>query len=89
MTATTTRTPKLALTLLVALIPACAHAETKIFFANNYGAKGDGTTLNTAAIQKAIDAAAEAKGTATLKPGIYLTGSKTTPNSPLASPASR
>jgi polygalacturonase len=75
MTATKTRTPKLALAILAALIPSYSLAQTKIFLANTYGAKGDGTTLDTAAIQKAIDAAAEAKGTITLKPGTYLTGS--------------
>ncbi|MEO8737886.1 MAG: glycosyl hydrolase family 28 protein [Edaphobacter sp.] len=50
-------------------------AAPKVFLANDYGAKGDGTTLNTAAIQKAIDAAAKVHGTITFKPGIYLTGS--------------
>jgi polygalacturonase len=75
MTATMTPKPRLALTLLVALIPAHGHAQQKIFFANDYGAKPDSTTLNTTAIQKAIDAAAAANGTATLKPGTYLTGS--------------
>src|ERR1700720_3699049 len=75
MTARKPRTPQLALAILLALIPASVYAQPKIFFANDYGAKGDGTTLSTAAIQKAIDAAAAASGTATLKPGLYLTGS--------------
>jgi polygalacturonase len=75
MTMTTPRTPKLASALLLALIPFLLHAQQKIFFANDYGAKPDGATLNTAAIQKTIDAAATANGTATLKPGTYLTGS--------------
>ena len=52
-----------------------AHAKSGIYFANNFGAKGDGVTLETAAIQKAIDAAAAANGTVTLRPGSYLTGS--------------
>jgi polygalacturonase len=75
MTASTIHPPKLAIALLFAIIPASAHTQPKIFFANDYGAKPDGTTLSTAAIQKAIDAAAAANGTATLKPGTYLTGS--------------
>ena len=39
-----------------------------------YGAKGDGTSVDTAAIQKAIDAAAEARGTVVFRPGVFLTG---------------
>jgi len=62
-------------TLLFALvlIPP-AHAAPKVYLANDYGAKGDGATLDTAAIQKAIDSAAAAHGTASFKPGAYLTG---------------
>ena len=52
-----------------------AFAAQTTFVANDYGAKGDGTTLNTVAIQKTIDRAAKVHGTITLKPGIYLTGS--------------
>jgi polygalacturonase len=66
-----------------ALILACAlslsatgaFASQKTFVANDYGAKGDGMTLDTAAIQKTIDAAAKVHGIITLKPGTYLTGS--------------
>ncbi|MGA7832953.1 MAG: glycosyl hydrolase family 28 protein [Terracidiphilus sp.] len=54
---------------------AAAGAAPKIFLANDYGTKGDGRSLDTAAIQKAIDAAAITGGVVTLKPGTYLTGS--------------
>ncbi|MFV0566753.1 MAG: glycoside hydrolase family 28 protein [Flavobacteriaceae bacterium] len=48
----------------------------KVYYANDFGAIGDGKTLNTTAIQKAIDACAKnSGGTVTFKPGDYLTGS--------------
>ncbi len=65
----------LILSCALLLYAASAFAAPKVFLANDYGAKGDGTTLNTAAIQKAIDRAAKVQGTVTLKPGTYLTGS--------------
>lgn len=43
--------------------------------AEHYGAKADGTTLCTKAIQAAIDAAAEEGGKVVLGKGIYLCGS--------------
>lgn len=52
-----------------------AFAAPHEFLANDYGAKGDGATLDTASIQKAIDAAAAVGGTVSFKPGTYLTGS--------------
>lgn len=42
--------------------------------ANDFGAKGDGKTVNTRGIQAAIDEAAKNGGTVTLDPGIYLSG---------------
>lgn len=52
-------------------------AETKtIFRVTDFGAKPDGVTLNSAAIQKAIDAAnASGGGTVSFEKGIYLSGS--------------
>ncbi len=51
-----------------------AAANAKEFVANDYGAKGDGTTLATKAIQAAIDRASASGGTVILRPGIYLSG---------------
>src|ERR1700753_3321404 len=51
----------------------CAAAKT--YLVNDYGARGDGSTLDTAAIQKTIDFAARAGGIVDFKPGRYLTGS--------------
>ncbi|HUA91417.1 MAG TPA: glycosyl hydrolase family 28 protein [Terracidiphilus sp.] len=61
--------------LMMVMVCASAAAAPAVFFANDYGAKGDGKSLDTAALQKAIDAAAAAGGTASLRPGAYLTGS--------------
>jgi polygalacturonase len=46
----------------------------KIFSANRFGAKGDGATDSTKAIQKAIDEAAKKGGIVTFEKGIYVTG---------------
>ncbi len=67
--------PPIIACLLLAFAAVNSAAAPRTFVANDYGAKGDGHTLNTAAIQKAIDAAAPAGGTVTLNPGKYLTGS--------------
>ena len=66
--------PPIIACLLLAFAAVNSAAAPRTFVANDYGAKGDGTTLNTAAIQKAIDAAAAAGGTVTLNPATYLTG---------------
>jgi polygalacturonase len=59
----------------VALTACTAHATSRTFLANDYGARGDGATLDTVSIQKAMDLAANSGGTVRFKPGIYLTGS--------------
>jgi polygalacturonase len=51
-------------------------SKKTLFYADAYGATGDAKTINTTAIQKAIDAcAAKGGGIVTFKPGRYLTGS--------------
>ena len=75
MTARTRRLRQAAKLTLALVLSTVALAQPKIFFANDYGAKPDGTTLATAAIQRAIDTAAKAHGTVRFKPGTYLTGS--------------
>jgi len=59
------------------IVLACAGAlQGKDFDVRQYGAAGDGTTMDTAAIQKAVDAAsAEGGGTVVLARGTFLSGS--------------
>lgn len=55
--------------------PDFAPIPDRSFSVNDFGAQGDGETLDTAAIQQAIDAAhAVGGGVVTLNPGTYLTG---------------
>jgi Pectate lyase superfamily protein len=52
-------------------------APTPVFDPRDYGATGDGTTNDVAAIQQAIDAAAGTGGSVVLAGGTYLSGSLT------------
>jgi polygalacturonase len=59
--------------LALAAVPSPVSAAA--FDVAAYGAKPDGATVNTAAIQKAIDAAAKAGGgVVVFQPGVYLSG---------------
>jgi len=54
---------------------ATAPKGTTVYYANTYGAVSDTVTVNTKAIQKAIDAcAAKGGGIVAFKPGTYVTG---------------
>ncbi|MDE3105698.1 MAG: glycoside hydrolase family 28 protein [Acidobacteriota bacterium] len=57
------------------LLASTAYAAAPPVLANQFGAKGDGVTLNTASIQRAIDSAARTHGAVSFAPGTYLTGS--------------
>jgi polygalacturonase len=63
------------MSLVIAIVTCAAPASAAIVNATAFGAKGDGLTLDTAAIQKAIDTAAATHGTVIFAPGTYLTGS--------------
>lgn len=70
-----TKWMRLGLASVAILAFGIATAGAKTYNASSYGAKGDGVTLNTKAIQAAIDAAARDGGTVVLSPGTYLSGS--------------
>jgi polygalacturonase len=59
----------------MALCMAPAQLRAAAFDVAAYGAKGDGKAVDTAAIQRSIDAAAKAgNGVVVFKPGVYLSG---------------
>jgi polygalacturonase len=51
-----------------------APSGRRVVWVNAFGAKSDGITKSTEAIQKAIDACAKTGGTVAFKPGSYVTG---------------
>ncbi len=63
------------LALFCLLTVSWLNAQTKLFNVLDFGARNDGITLNTLAIQQAIDAAsASGKGTVLIPRGRFLTG---------------
>ena len=67
---------KFVVTILFLLCAGFSFAAEYNFSINKFGAKGDGKTMDTAAINKAIDACENAGGgTVYFPPGIYLSGS--------------
>ncbi|HSI16565.1 MAG TPA: glycosyl hydrolase family 28 protein [Sphingomonas sp.] len=63
-----------ALGCVAALLATGAGRPRKVFDVRAFGAAGDGSAIDTRAIQRAIDAAAEAGGQVLLPRGTYLTG---------------
>lgn len=62
--------------VICALLVISAYAGAAQFPVTKYGARPDGKTIDTAAIQRAIESAAAAgHGTVVFPPGVYLTGS--------------
>ena len=60
---------------LLLFIQVNIFAQNGVFYINEYGAIGDGTTLNTVSIQAAIDACAKTGGgKVVISPGKYLSG---------------
>ena len=67
----------IALAVVLQVLAAAGNAADKqVLNVADFGAKGDGVTKDTAAIQKALDACGENGGGGVLLPdGVYLTGS--------------
>ncbi len=61
--------------LFIVLFACAAPVSAATVNVKDFGAKGDGVTLDTVAIQKAIDTAEATHSTVTFAPGSYLSGS--------------
>lgn len=67
---------KLSFILILVLSGILIHAQNGVYSVLDFGAINDGTTLNTPAIQEAVDkCASEGGGKVVVPPGKYLTGS--------------
>jgi hypothetical protein len=72
---TTTILCKSYLFLFLAALPTVAAGQKSMFSIADFGAKGDGKTLNTSSIQKALDAAEkQGGGTVWIPAGTFLSG---------------
>ena len=58
--------------LLLAIALPCAALHAEVFNVRDFGAKGDGTTFDTTAIQKALDACENSGGTVEFPAGTFL-----------------
>jgi polygalacturonase len=67
--------PALLLTSCALAAYASAEPKGKVFSVGDFGAKGDGVAMDTAGIQRAINAAAVRGGVVVFRTGTYLTGS--------------
>lgn len=61
--------------LALPLLRGCMNIKEAYISVTSFGARGNGTSLNTMAIQRAIDKASASGGTVIIPPGRYLTGS--------------